>query len=149
MSWKSLGLLAATLAFCTTLMAKNEPFLGVWELNLAKSSPFQGKSETLVNIPDAGGFKSIRTTVNKDNTARVEVHPYGFDGNFYPTQGSDPREIAYKRPDPNTIERTTRRNGQITVDKEEVSKDGKTLTVTQGTTIRVFEKQFNVQEIRH
>jgi hypothetical protein len=45
--------------------------------------------------------------------------------------------ITYKPIDPYTIERTHNRNGRITVDTEQVSKDGKTLTVTQPFGARV------------
>ena len=125
----------------------NDPFVGIWELNRAKTTNYAGRNQTIVNVPEPGGFKSRRVTLNDNKTARVEIHPYIFDGSFHLTEGGDPREISYKRLDPNTIERTTRRNGQLSVDKEEVSKDGKTLTVTQPGSTRVFDKQFSVQEI--
>src|SRR4030095_3797375 len=45
--------------------------------------------------------------------------------------------ITYKLIDPYTIERTHNRNRPNTVDTEQVSKDGKTLTVTQPLGARV------------
>ena len=57
------------------------------------------------------------------------------------------RDITYKLIDPYTIERTHNRNGRITVDTEQVSKDGKTLTVTQpGGITRIYDKKFSVKE---
>jgi hypothetical protein len=125
-------------------MAQNDPFVGIWEINLAASKNFDQR-QTIVNVPQPGGFKSTLVSITKDGMSRVEILPYIFDGKFHQTEGSDPREISFKRLDPNTIERTTNRNGTITVDKEELSKDGKTITKTQPTNTRVFEKKYSVQ----
>ena len=148
MSWKSLGVLVATIAFCTSLMAQNEPFLGIWQLNGAKTSNYQQQSQMIINVPAPGGFTSIRATIGNDNKSSAEIHPVAFDGKPHQTTGGDPREISYKRIDANTIERTQNRNGKISVDTEQVSKDGKTLTVTQATAVRVYDKQSSVQEVR-
>ena len=145
MSWKSLGVLLAVMAFCTSLMAQNDPFLGVWELNLEKTKNYPQQSQTIINVPTPDGFKSIRATIGKDR-ASAEVHPVAFDGKPHQTTGGDPREISYKRLDANTIERTHNRNGTISVDQEQVSKDGRTLTVTQAESVRVYDKQFSVQK---
>jgi catabolite regulation protein CreA len=72
-----------------------------------------------------------------------------FDGKPYQTTGGDAREISYKRVDEYTIERTQNRNGKISVDTEQVSKDGKTLTVKQENAVRVYDKKFNVQPAGH
>lgn len=149
MSWKSLGLIIATLAFCTIVMAQNDPFLGIWQLNGEKTSNYQQQSQMIINLPAPGGFTSIRTTIGKDNKSSAEVHPVAFDGKPYQTTGGDAREISYKRIDANTIERTQNRNGKISVDTEQVSKDGKTLTVKQESATRVYDKQFNVQKGGH
>ena len=147
MSWKSLGLLVATFAFCTALMAQDDPFLGIWQLNGAKTSNYQQQSQMIINVPAPDGFTSIRATIGKDNKSSTETHPVAFDGKPHLTTGGDPREISYKRIDANTIERTHNRDGKISVDTEQVSKDGKTLTVTQAAAVRVYEKQFSVQKV--
>ncbi len=147
MSWKSLGLLVATFAFSTTLMAQNDPFLGIWQLNGEKTSNYQQQSQMIINVPSPDGFISIRATIGKDNKSSTETHPVAFDGKPHQTTGGDPREISYKRIDANTIERTHNRDGKISVDTEQVSKDGKTLTVTQPAAVRVYEKQFSVQKV--
>jgi hypothetical protein len=151
MSWKSLGLLVAALAFCTTLMAQDkqsEPFLGIWEINVVKTLNYPQQSQMIINVPaPGGGFISTRATIGKENkSASAEVHPVGFDGKPYLTTGGDVREISYKLIDPYTIERTHNRNGKITVDREQVSKDGKTLTVIQpGGVSRIYDKKFDVK----
>ena len=87
-----------------------------------------------------------------EKSTSVEIHHYKFDGSFHQTEGSDPRELSFKRVDRNTIEQDTRRSGTITVHRHiEISKDGKTMTLAaSGTTgggqkyandIRVYEKK--------
>jgi hypothetical protein len=152
MSWKSLSVLVATLAFCTSLMAQDkqsEPFLGIWEIDLAKTTNYPQQSQMIINVPaPGGGFISTRATIGKDNkSSSTEIHPVAFDGKPHQTTGGDAREISYKLINPNTIERTHNRNGKISVDTEEVSKDGKTLTVTQANATRIYDKKFNVKAV--
>ena len=145
MFWKSLGVLVAMFAFSGSLMAQNEPFLGIWELKT------EAQTQMIIATPAAGGgFTDIRLTIGKDNKASSENHPVVFDGKPYQTTGGDARLISYKRIDANTMERTQNRNGAITVDTETVSPDGKTLTIKQATGApRVYTKLFNVQELGH
>jgi hypothetical protein len=132
-SKRALVALVATLTAGAGLAAQSEPFLGIWELNLAKSAVTRGaapQSETVVNVSEPGGFKSTLATVNSRSTS-VEIHHYDFDGNFHQTEGADPRELSFKRIDRRTIESDTRRNGQVTVNRRFVlAEDGKTMTVT-------------------
>jgi hypothetical protein len=148
MSWKSLGLFLAMIAFCTVGRAQDDPFLGIWQLNGEKTSNYQQQSQMIINVPAPGGFTSFRATIGKDNQSSTETHPVAFDGKPYQTTGGDAREISYKRIDARTIERTQNRNGKISVDTEQVSEDGKTLTVKQANAVRVYDKQFNVQPVR-
>ena len=115
------------------LNAQGEPFLGIWELSLAASSITRGappRSETVVNTAEPGGFRSMLAVVGEKSTS-VEIHHYNFDGSFHQTEGSDPRELSFKRVDQHAIEQDTRRNGTITVHRHiEISADGKTMTFT-------------------
>jgi hypothetical protein len=150
MTWKSLGVLIAALAFCTTLMAqKEDPFLGIWQLDAGKTSNYGQRTQLIINLPAAGGFTSIRSSVSEDNKSSTEIHPVAFDGKPLKTTGGDAREISYRRIDEYTIERTQNRDGKISVDTEQVSKDGKTMTVKQATATRVYNKQFSVQAVSH
>ena len=146
MWWRSLGVLVATIGFCTSLMAQDSPFLGVWRLT-GENTP--NEMHLIVNLPAPGGFTSLRISVNTDNRTNTEVHPVALDGKPYATTGGDAREISYKQIDANTIERTQNRNGTISVDTEQVSNGGKTLSVKQARGTRVYDKQFNVQELAH
>jgi len=152
MSWKSLAVLIATLIFCASLMAqdkKSEPFLGIWELNLEKTANYPQQSQTMINVPaPGGGFISTRATIGKENkSSSTEIHPVAFDGKPHQTSGGDAREISYKLIDPYTIERTHNRNGKISVDTEQVSKDGKTMTVKQANATRIYDKRFDVKQV--
>ena len=133
MSKRTLIVLMVVLAWGAGLTAQNEPFLGIWELNLAKSSITRGAPpliETVVNVAEPGGFRSMLSTVNPRATS-VEIHHYNFDGNFHQTEGGDPRELSFKRIDQRTIESDTRRSGQVTVKRSfKLAEDGKTMTVT-------------------
>ncbi len=152
MSWKALLVVFVTLASGASLMAQGkqgEPFLGIWEINLAKTVNYPQQSQMIINVPAPdGGFVSTRASIGKDNkSSSTEIHPVAFDGKPHATTGGDAREITYKLIDPYTIERTQNRNGRITVDTEQVSKDGRTLTVTQpGGITRIYDKKFNVKE---
>jgi hypothetical protein len=153
MFWKSLIVLFAMLAFCTSLMAldkESEPFLGIWEINVTKTANYPQQSQMIINVPaPGGGFISTRATIGKENkSSSAEVHPVAFDGKPHRTTGGDVRDITYKLLDPYTVERTHDRNGKITVDKEQVSKDGKTLTVIQpGGVTRIYDKKFDIKEM--
>jgi hypothetical protein len=149
MSWKSLGVLAAILAFSTGLAAQNEPFLGIWQINVEKTTNYPQQTQYIINIPTANGITSIRATIGKDGKSSAEVHPEAFDGKPYQTTGGDPRLISYKRIDDHTVERTHNRNGKISVDTEQVSKDGKTLTVKQENAVRIYDKLDGVQPVKH
>src|SRR5437016_13003509 len=152
MSWKSLAVLIATLTFCASLTAqdkKSEQFLGIWELNLEKTANYPQQSQTKINVPaPGGGFISTRATIGKEKkSSSTEIHPVAFDRKDHQTSGGDAREISYKLIDPYTIERTHNRSGKISVDTEQVSKDGKTMTVKQANATRIYDKKFAVKPV--
>jgi hypothetical protein len=146
MKSKLLVSLAAGALFGTVLQAQNEPFLGTWELNLAKSSITRGappQGETIENVAEAGGFKSTLTSVT-GRGKNVEIHHYIFDGAFHQTEGGDPRELSFKRVDRRNIESDTRRNGQITVNRRfQLSEDGRAMTVIASGTSGGGQKYVN------
>jgi hypothetical protein len=146
------------LAFCTILMAEDKPtpenqiapFLGVWELDVKKTVNYEDMvSQTFVNAPvPGGGFISTRAMIHTENKSNTEIHPYAFDGRPHRSSGSDVRDFYYKLIDPLTIERTYERNGQKIVDREQVSKDGKTMTVKQPNgRVRIYHKTFDIKPL--
>jgi hypothetical protein len=146
--WKFVGAAVATVVLCTSLMAQNEPFLGIWK---ARTADPNQPGQMIINEPAAGGFTSIRVNIGADNKSSAEIHPVAFDEKPYATLGGDARQISYKRIDANTLQRTQDRNGKINVDTEQVSADGKTLTIraADGSNPRVFDKQFSVEPVAH
>lgn len=146
MQRKILITLAAAIAFGSALLAQDEPFLGKWELSLAKSSITRGappKGETIENVTEPGGFRSTLTSVTERGTG-AEIHHYIFDGAFHQTEGGDPRELSFTRVNRRTIDSDTRRNGQITVKRHfALSEDGRTMTVTANGTTGGGQKYVN------
>ena len=68
MSRKSLGVLALTLAFSTTLMAQSEPFLGIWEIDLERTSNYPMQTQMIINVPAPnGGLISTRAQIRQNN----------------------------------------------------------------------------------
>src|SRR2546426_9218354 len=150
MSWKTLVVVMVTLGSGPSLVAQDkqsEPFLGIWEINLTKTVNYPQQSQMIINVPaPGGGFISTRATIGKENkSSSAEIHPVGFDGKPYATTGGDAREISYKLIDPYTIERTHNRKRTMSVDTEQVSRDGKTLTVKQANATRIYDKKFSVK----
>src|SRR5882762_10858913 len=150
MSWKTLIVVMVALGSDPSLVAQDkqsEPFLGIWEINVTRTVNYPQQSQTMINVPaPGGGFISTRATIAKENkSSSSEIHPVAFDGKPHATTGGDVREITYKLIDPYTIERTHNRNGRISVDTEQVSRDGKTLTVKQANATRIYDKKFSVK----
>jgi hypothetical protein len=147
--WKLLGVLVATIAFCASGMAQDgKAFLGIWQINVEKTTNYPQQSQMIINVPSADGFISTRATIGKDNkNSSSEIHPVVFDGQPHQTTGGDARTISYKLIDPNTVERTHNRNGKLSTDTEQVSKDGKTLTVTQNGIVRIYDKVADVRAV--
>ena len=68
MSRTSLGMLALTLAFSTTLMAQSEAFLGIWEIDLERTSNYPMQTQMIINVPAPnGGFISTRAQIRQNN----------------------------------------------------------------------------------
>jgi hypothetical protein len=163
MTWKSVSAVIVMLAFCTSLMPQDKqaqdkqtqdkqiaPVLGVWELDVKKTVNYGDMvNQTFVNTPaPGGGFISTRAMIHTENKSNTEIHPYAFDGKPHRSSGSDIRDFYYKLIDPLTIERTYERNGEKIVDHEQVSKDGKTMTVTQpGGRVRIYRKTFEIKPL--
>jgi len=137
------------------LAAQGDPFLGVWEMNHAKSSVTRGTAplgEMLVIVAEEGGLKSTLVMIG-EGQGRAEVHHYRFDGNPHPTEGGDLRHLSFKRTGPRSAEVLTVRNGEVTATRRmEVSSDGKTLSFNgngrsrNGTPyvndLRVYERKY-------
>jgi hypothetical protein len=148
--------LLALFAACVGLKAVDDPMLGSWKLNIAKSKFGPGpviQAETNQVEPFGGnGIKLTAQITRADGTKVTESYAGTFDGKEFSVGGDANVDAAYlKRIDANTMERINKKAGKPTTSmKYVVSKDGKTKTVTvtgttsQGepvNTVLVFEKQ--------
>jgi hypothetical protein len=133
----------------------NDPRIGTWKLNVAKSKYDPGpapKSLTLKVEAAGQGEKATTEFVNADGSRTSTVYTANFDGKDYPITGSQLADmVSLKRIDAQTTDRTDKKGGKVVQTlRRVVAKDGKTMTVTtkgtnaQGKAINnvaVFEKQ--------
>jgi hypothetical protein len=115
--------------------AQSDPFLGVWQLNVAKSkySPGQPpKSETWYIRDEGNSRKNSQVTIRGDGvpSALVFIHIYDDEPRPVPgAQGYD--ESAYARADGHTINARYLKDGKvIQTGTWVVSPDGKALTAS-------------------
>jgi hypothetical protein len=145
--------LVLVLAAGSVLLAQNNPFVGTWKLNVAKSKYDPGPApQSSTRTWDASGM----VMVNGVNAAG-KTTSYGYtikdDGKEYPTMGAIPNtadKITSKKMDANSYEaKFTKAGKQVEVTTFMVSDGGKTLTIhAKGTpeiggfdNLQVWEKQ--------
>ncbi len=109
---------------------------GTWKLNLEKSkytADHPAPKSITLNIQEQEG--GIKVTVHGEDAQGKPVHiefTAKYDGKDYPMTGSTTTDtIAFKRIDANTVESTSKKNGEVvTTVRSVVSEDGKTRTST-------------------
>jgi hypothetical protein len=132
-----------------------DPFVGTWTLNQAKSkySPGPAPKSTTVTYEAAGsGYKiSVKTEPASGPTGEWS-YTTSLDGKDSPITGNNPNAdaMATKRIDTHTLESVSKKGGKVMLTSRiVVSKDGKTRTNTQTGTnakgqavnnVLVFEK---------
>lgn len=145
--------LAALLAIVAVARTADNPEIGTWKLNEAKSKIAPGTPKNMTVVYEAAG-DSVKVTVDGITDGKP-IHSEWtgkFDGKDYPVIGdatSDTR--SYKRISSNTLELTNKKDGKVTTSVHAVvSPDGKTRTVTvhgtsaegkKYTSIAVYDKQ--------
>ena len=145
------------LSLATVALAADDPFVGTWKLNLAKSKFSPGpppKTSTITFETQGKGFKFVGDGVNAEGKAIHQEGSVKFDGKDYPVTGAGgPLDItiAVKMIDSYTRDFVGKRGGKEGQRGQDViSKDGKTLTRTikgqnaQGqeyNNVLVFDKQ--------
>ena len=145
--------LAISLVFVSLALGyQDNPHIGTWKLNEAKSK-FAGTLRNHTVVYEAAGDQ-IKITVDGVDNGKTIHHEWTgkFDGKDYPVTGdanSDAR--SYKVVDKNTLEMTQKKGGTVRgTGSITVSADGKTRTVTthatdpQGkkiTNVAVYDKQ--------
>jgi len=136
--------------------AQSDPQVGVWKLNVAKSkySPGPTPKSGTTTIEAAGA--GVKVTVDQeiaDGSKRHWSFTAAYDGKDSPVTGNNPDAdtVARIRLNPTTVQTTSKKGGKVTTTQtSEVSKDGKTRTVTtkgvnakgeQVSNVAVYEKQ--------
>jgi hypothetical protein len=120
--------------------AAEDPQVGTWKLNVAKSKyspgPAPKSSTTKVEAWGDDGVKLTADGVNAEGqTTHVEFQAK-YDGKDYPITGLPNADtILLKRVNPNTVDGHTKKGGkEVGKTRSVVSKDGKTRTfTTEGT----------------
>ena len=151
-----LAIVLVLAAVAATLWAAEEPLIGTWKLNLAKSKFTPGpppRSQTLHYQPSgASGIQRANDEVNAKGERTQSVVTYVFDGKEHPVTGSPLVDaVVNRRMDAYTTERVQKKGGKIVNTlRRIVSKDGKTLTITEEGTddqgkpfseITIYDKQ--------
>ncbi|HXQ74495.1 MAG TPA: hypothetical protein VN844_28585 [Pyrinomonadaceae bacterium] len=145
---------AISLVFVSVALGfQDDPQIGTWKLNEAKSK-FAGKARNHTVVYQVAGDQ-IKVTVDgvDENGGAIHNEWTGkFDGKDYPVTGDSSSDMrAYRMINKHTLELTNKKGGQTTLTgRIVVANDGKSRTVTttatdsQGkkvTSVAVYDKQ--------
>jgi hypothetical protein len=141
----ALALLGGTSAFA------GDAWIGTWKLKEAKSKPVAGTLQAQTLTFEAVGDGIKLTTAGTDAAGQPIKAGYTakFDGTDAPWAGNPTADTAAPvRVDDHTYTNAWKKGGKVVVNaKVEVSKDGKTMTITQTpvgggeASVGVYEKQ--------
>jgi hypothetical protein len=111
--------------------------IGTWKRNVAKSKstpPATNPITSLTIVHEAvdGGVKTTVTGQRKDGTAINSTSTVKYDGKEYPVTGAPWDTISIKQIDANTFTSEQKKTGgkYHTTGRMVISKDGKTMTIT-------------------
>jgi hypothetical protein len=137
--------------------AQDEPRVGTWELNLAKSSFSPGpppRKETLTFQPAGPQWMALLQGIDasgKPINPDMNNLAITFDGRDHATSTIDYDTTAWKRIDANRYDVIRKKAGKVVLTSiNVVSKDGRTMTITTNgvnaagqaiNNVRVYEKQ--------
>ena len=140
--------LTISLVFVTVALGfQNNPNIGTWKLNEAKSK-FAGKARNHTVVYEAAGDQTKVTVDGVDENGGAVHHEWTgqFDGKEYPVTGdpgSDTR--SYRTVNKNTLAMTAKKDGKVTLTgRIVISRDGKSRTVTTTATNAQGKKVKNV-----
>jgi hypothetical protein len=129
----------ALLLTCGSALAAN-PFVGTWKLDEAKSKLDRGMGKNTTVVYAREGNK-IKVTVDGVDAKGKPAHNEWvgkFDGKDYPITGDQTFDTrAYKQVNDRTLAMTLKKGGKVLGGGQvEVSRDGKTRTVTLDTVMK-------------
>ena len=151
---RTISLLVVTLGIFAGLLAADDPMMGSWKLNPAKSklAPTRQRNIVRKHQPIPGGMKVTFTGVDDKGKVTKWEFSAKFDGKEYPVTGQAPFDVvSLKRLNAYTVEGSSKKSGKLALTFHwEVSKDGKTFTRTDkrtyppeqaGTSAETYEKE--------
>jgi hypothetical protein len=154
MKTRTIGLTLALIFLAGALCFADNPEMGTWKLNEAKSrfAPGATKNHTVVYEAAGDSVKITGDGTDKDGNPTHNEWTGKFDGKDYPVTGDPMADTrSYRRVDAHTLELTVKKDGKVTVSgRLVVSADGKSRTVTlsgtdaEGKSFKnkaVFDKQ--------
>jgi hypothetical protein len=130
---------ALTLLFSSVQvgLAQN-PQMGTWKLNEAKSKLGAGTTKNHTVIYEAAGDNTKIVVEGIDTAGKTVRHEWTgkFDGKFYPVTGDPTSDMrSYKKLSARTLSFTAKQGNKVTLTgRVAVSADGKTRTVTTTAT---------------
>ena len=140
--------LTISLVFVSVAMGyQDNPNMGTWKLNEAKSK-FAGKERNHTVVYEASGDQTKVTVDGVDESGNA-VHSEWtgkFDGKEYPVTGDANADVrSYRKINKNTLSLTGKKGGKTTLTgRIVISRDGKSRTVTTTTTNAQGKKVRNV-----
>jgi len=134
MKARTIALMVATCFVSLTLCFAEDPIMGTWKLNEAKSKISPGAPKNLKTVYEGAGDK-VKVTVDgvaADGKLNHNEWTGKLDGKDYPVTGDPTADArAYKKIDDHTVEFTNKKDGKVTLTgRMVVSADGKTRTVS-------------------
>ncbi len=124
--------LAVLLVAVVAAIAAQDPNMGTWNLDEAKSKLSGAKNTKVVYEAAGDSVKVIVDGVDKDGKATHNEWTGKFDGKDYALTGDPAADMrSYKKINAHTLALTNKKDGKVTLSgKITVSADGKTRTVT-------------------
>jgi hypothetical protein len=116
-------------------LAQSNPWLGMWKLNLAKSTypPGQAPRSSMYNFQVTGAnLANTVETVDAAGNSTKTVNPHIYDGQVHPiTDNPSVDTRMYARVDANTVISASMKAGKLVqVTTIVLSQDGRTITTT-------------------
>jgi hypothetical protein len=123
---------ALVLALAVIVIAADDPFIGTWKMNPAKSKFTNTTLKSFTHTIEAqgDGFKEVQDLVFSDEEATHRGWSGKYDGKGCMITG-DPRTdtISLTKPNATTVKYVFKKNGnEVGSGKAVISKDGKTIT---------------------
>ena len=136
MKTKTTGLILALCFFGGAVCFADDPQMGTWKLNEAKSKFVPGvpKNHTVVYEVTGDNVKVTVDGTDKDGNATHNEWTGKFDGKDYPVTGDPTSDMrSYKKIGDRVLKLTVKKDGKVTVTgRIVVSADGKSRIVTTG-----------------